>query len=173
MLMSLQAASVEGASMELPIPRGPQCICFINECGQVLYPVAGDYGLCVHVEGAVDDAPCVTRVCRRAEPVLAENDLSLRSFLTHLREPPRSVAAIFRSIFPRVGSKLVPVSLVHKPKLVLKARRSILIRGCEVVCELGPAQDPHIDGLEGKVLHNVVTAEDWLCTPAKLFNLLI
>lgn len=38
--------------------------------------------------------------------------------------------------------------------------------------ELRAAQDALIGGLEGKVLYNVKTAEDWLCAPAKLFNLL-
>lgn len=72
MLMSLQAGSIEGAGMELAVPGDPQFICCTDEGGKVFKPFVGNNGQRIHVERAVDDAPCVTRVCWRAEHVFAK-----------------------------------------------------------------------------------------------------
>ena len=59
MLVSLKAGSIEGAGLELPIPGDPQLIRCMDEGGEVLKPFAGHGRHRIHVERAVDDAPCV------------------------------------------------------------------------------------------------------------------
>lgn len=72
MLMSLQAGSIEGAGMQLAIPRDPQRIACMDEGGKVLVPFVCHERHSIHVKRAIDNAPCVTPVCRRAEHVFAE-----------------------------------------------------------------------------------------------------
>ena len=72
MLVPLQAVCVEGAGMELAVPRDPKCIRRLDEPGQIPHPPSHNSGAGVHVERTVDDVPRVAGVRRRSEHVLAE-----------------------------------------------------------------------------------------------------
>jgi len=76
MLVSLQAGRIEGTGVELAVPGDPQGIRCTNEGGNVFVPFVCNHGQRIHVERAVDDAPCVTRVCRRTELVFSEDRLA-------------------------------------------------------------------------------------------------
>jgi len=120
MLMSLQAGSIHGTGVELAVPGDPQCIRCTDEGGNVFVPFVCNLGQRIHVERAVDDAPCVTRVCRRTELVFCEESLGLASHFGS--QPPGSVSSVLRSILPRVCGECVPVLRRLEPKLVRKAR---------------------------------------------------
>ena len=55
MLVSRQAVSVEGAGLQLAVPRDPKLVCRVDERCQVLLPQALGSWRGVHVERAIDD----------------------------------------------------------------------------------------------------------------------
>ena len=98
MLVSLQAGSVEGAGLELAVPGDPQLIRCADEGREVSKPHAGHGGRRIHVEGAVDDAPCVAHICRGAQHVFAEQR-RVRIVASHVcGQPPGSEAPVQPSV---------------------------------------------------------------------------
>ena len=83
----------------------------------------------------------------------------------------RSEATVLGGVFPRICSKLGPILLVRKPKLVLEAQRPVHVWRGEVLREFWASQNPQIVRLERKVLHNVVSTDDGLGALAKLLDL--
>ena len=58
-LVPLQAVCVEGPGLDLAVPRGPHCVCQMDECGHILHPPGGDGWIRVHVEGAAEQSQAI------------------------------------------------------------------------------------------------------------------